>query len=36
MDRTNEAVLRVLERDVLHPDVISKVVDKALGKIQGL
>ncbi len=34
MERTNEAVLRVLERDVLHPDVISKVVDKALDKFK--
>lgn len=34
MDRTNEEVLRVLERDVLHPDVISKVADKALNKFK--
>jgi hypothetical protein len=34
MDKTNEAVLRVLEQNVLHPDVIRKIVDKALDKFK--
>ena len=34
MDRANEEVLRVLERDVLHPKVISTIVDKALDKFK--
>ena len=32
MDRANEEVLAVLERDVLHPDVTKTVVRKALDK----
>jgi site-specific DNA recombinase len=34
MDRANEEVLAVLERDVLHPDVTKTVVRKALDKFR--
>lgn len=34
MDRANEAILSVLERDVLHPDVTKVVVRKALDKFR--
>jgi predicted nucleic acid-binding Zn-ribbon protein len=34
MDRANDEVLGVLERDVLHPDVTKTVVRKALDKIR--
>ena len=34
MDRANEAVLAVLERDVLHPDVTKTVIRKALDKFR--
>ena len=34
MDRANDAVLAVLERDVLHPDVTKTVVRKALAKFR--
>jgi predicted nucleic acid-binding Zn-ribbon protein len=34
MDRANEEVLRVLEHDVLHPNVIATVVRKAVDKFR--
>jgi DNA invertase Pin-like site-specific DNA recombinase len=34
MDRANEEVLTVLERDVLHPDVTKAIVRKALDKFR--
>ena len=34
MDRANDEVLTVLERDVLHPDVTKTVVPKALDKFR--